>query len=138
MFVHNLTRVTKGWKSPAECADDIPQDVSLVLPFKDSLLDNYECEILQYNTKLITKENLKKVNDLFILELNEIINFQIVPAKKRLPYVGKYQHVDFNNTFVEIEPTDPKQLDNILLKYNIIIIGCYPFKHYRLEGKTLQ
>jgi hypothetical protein len=57
--------------------------------------------------------------------------FRKVPRRRALKYAGKFSHKDFSRAFVELEPTEPKVLDEILLRHGISLIGCDPHTEYR-------
>ena len=47
-----------------------------------------------------------------------------VPRKVPVKYTGTFAHQDFESTFVELRPSQPKVFDEVLLKYHISVIGC--------------
>jgi hypothetical protein len=56
--------------------------------------------------------------------------FRRVPRRTPLRYEGSFKHRDFDHEFAEIEPTEPKVLDEILDRFLISIIGCDPHAKY--------
>ena len=85
---------------------------------------------------------IKQGEDSFALRLGQIeLWFNLRASAKdqrRLPYVGKLGHEDFQYLFVEIEPEDPDTLDKLYDDQDMFIIGCEPFTHYsKLNTKML-
>ncbi|HZZ81662.1 MAG TPA: hypothetical protein VFE62_24385 [Gemmataceae bacterium] len=61
--------------------------------------------------------------------------FRRVPRRGPVLYGGGFHHQDFKYAFAEIEPTEPKILDEILNDFLISLIGCDPHTKYeRKQG----
>lgn len=56
--------------------------------------------------------------------------FRRVPRRAPLRYEGNFRHRDFECKFVQLEPTEPKVLDEILDRFQISLIGCDPHTKY--------
>jgi hypothetical protein len=56
--------------------------------------------------------------------------FRKVPRRGPLNYAGRFRHKDFACKFVELEPTEPQILDDILFRLHISLIGCDPHTAY--------
>ncbi len=59
---------------------------------------------------------------------------QRVPRKRSVKYGGLFSHRDFDLSFVELQPADPKVLDSILMHFRISLIGCDPHSKYEKRG----
>ncbi len=142
-FLHSLVKTqgnrTKGWCAPAELGEAAPHYVSFVIPVdeKGCFFHTYSCETITTieRTKRIDSHDLvRHGKESFVLRLDEReVWFAIRPVPRddrRLPYVGKLKHADFQYSFAEIEPADPDKLDKLYEDEDTFIIGCEPFSHY--------
>ncbi len=142
-FVHSLVRAETsdkpGWCAPAELGEGAPHYVSFVVPIDGNreFLPSYTCETVvavaeQKRHEL--HELLYQGQDSFLLRLgSREIWFAVRPvskAERRLPYVGRLRHEDFECLLTEIEPDEPRMLDRLYDEENTFIIGCEPFSHY--------
>ncbi len=66
-----------------------------------------------------------RYNDEFFLPY-----FRRVPRRRPALYGGHFRHRDFQFGFVELEPTEPRVLDEILDRFLISLIGCDPHTKY--------
>jgi hypothetical protein len=144
-FVHSLVRTKKsgrtGWFAPIELGESAPHYISFVIPVdeRSGVFNEYTCETIRTGARDDEKRDshrlLKKGEDSFLLALNRHeIWFNLRPQSKqeqRLPYVGELTHADFSLRFMEIEPEEPRILDQLGGAEGILIIGCDPFTHYR-------
>src|SRR5437660_344794 len=134
-FVHSLVRSPtagkKGWSAPVELGEAAPHYISFVVPVdeKGQFFDAYSCEAVttRGKDKTITTHALySKGNDSFLLSLDgKEIWFIVKPTVKsvrRLPYVGRLKHPDFQLLFTEIEPEEPAILDNLCDKNHIFVM----------------
>jgi hypothetical protein len=144
-FVHSLvkTKVKEktGWCAPIELGEDAPHYISFVIPLDDrgDFFLEYTCETITFDkegaTKIDAHEFVRQGKDSFVLRLGQLnlwFTVRAVPRENRhLPYVGKLGHADFASLFTEIEPEQPKKLDQL---YNedgfTFVIGCDAFIHY--------
>jgi hypothetical protein len=140
-FVHSLARTQdgkkKGWCAPIELGEDAPHYVSFVVPVGAKPDDLYICELVRASEnqrEIIPLELIKEGNDSFFLAFDGVVVWFIVrPVSRhdrRLPYIGKLKHPDFELPFMEIEPESPTALDQIFLEQGVGVLGCDPFTHY--------
>lgn len=142
-FVHSLVRAEgsdkPGWCAPVELGEAAPHYVSFVVPIDENreFLSRYTCEtvlVAGEEKRRQTHELLFRGQGSFVLPLggNEIW-FALRPVanrERRLPYVGKLIHADFERLLTEIEPEEPRLLDRLYDEQNTFVIGCEPFSHY--------
>jgi hypothetical protein len=142
-FVHSLVKSPnsdkKGWCAPVELGEAAPHYISFVVPVdeKGRFFDAYSCEVVttrnQHKT-ITTHELFSKGNDSFLLHVNGsqfwFIVKPTVKSARRLPYVGRLTHPDFQFLFTEIEPEEPAALDDLCDKDHTFVMGCDPFTHY--------
>jgi hypothetical protein len=141
--VHSLVKSPsideKGWCAPVELGDAAPHYVSFVVPVDErgQFFDAYSCEAVTTRNKgktISTHEFFSKGNDTFLLKLNDkefwFIVKPTVKSARRLPYVGRLKHPDFQFLFTEIEPEEPAALDELCDKDHTFVMGCDPFTHY--------
>ena len=142
-FVHSLVRVTKadkqGWCAPVELGEASPHYIGFVLPIdeKGDFFSLYSCEAVTTRNKekeISLHELSAKGKESFLLRVGgKDFWFVIKPtskASRRLPYVGKLKHADFQFFFTEIEPEEPEKLDELCDREHTFIMGCDPFTHY--------
>ena len=115
----------------------MPHYVSFAIPFEDRPYEKYTCEAVRIEGEKRLIEPLlliREGNDAFFLALDGVeVWFFLSSATRqdrRLPYVGKLKHPDFELLFAEIEPEDPSVLDSLLIENGVSILGCDPFLHY--------
>ena len=129
----------QGWCAPVEVGESAPHYISFVIPVdeKGEFFSTYLCEAV--TTRNMEKEiSLHELsaqgNDSFLLRMQgNDFWFVVKPSLKpvrRLPYIGKLNHPDFQFLLTEIEPEEPEKLDDLCLQEHIFIMGCDPFKHY--------
>lgn len=151
-FVHSLVRslipAKKGWCAPVELGEAAPHYLSFVVPVDAAgqFFEAYSCEMvstpnkgaskafLQKRKTIATHELLRKGKDAFSLRVNEkdfwFFVKPTVKSERRLPYVGRLKHADFQYLFTEIEPEDLAALDDLCTKDHVFVVGCDPFTHY--------
>ena len=142
-FVHSLVKTQTngktGWCAPVELGEAAPHYVSFVIPLvdKSSFFDDYICETIttkEGKTGVDSHQLIKQGEDSFALHSarsNFWFNLRPTPKdERRLPYIGKLGHEDFQYLFMEIEPEDPETLDKLYDDKDTFIIGCEPFAHY--------
>jgi hypothetical protein len=122
-----------------ELGEAAPHYVSFVIPLVDkrSFFNEYVCETIttkEGETRVEPHQLIKRGEDSFALRLGKIeLWFNLRRSSKderRLPYVGKLGHEDFQYLFMEIEPENPETLDKLYDDEDTFVIGCEPFTHY--------
>jgi len=144
MFVHSLVKLTErsqhGWRAPVELGDAAPQFISFVVPLgtDNEFLGEYTCEIARitsHGRSLEARKLVKAGSDSFVLELsNDKVWFHVRGVgrdERRLPYIGKLRHDDFQGMLTEIEPEDSSKLDSLCEEQSLFVVGCDPEKHYQ-------
>jgi hypothetical protein len=142
-FLHSLVRTEvggkAGWCAPVELGEAAPHYINFVIPVdsKRGFFQEYICETIvaqDGDRRIEPHEIVRQGEDSFLLRHSKIdLWFTVRPVPKeerRLPYLGKLRHADFEHLFTEIEPEDPFALDNLYEEEGIFIIGCEPFIRY--------
>jgi hypothetical protein len=116
-----------------------PHYLSFVVPVDEEgrFFETYSCEAVttREREKTITTHALSsRGKDSFLLHLDgKEFWFIVKPTAKssrRLPYVGRLEHPDFQFLLAEIEPEEPAALDNLCDEDHTFVMGCDPFTHY--------
>jgi hypothetical protein len=142
-FVHSLVRSPTtdkpGWCAPVELGEAAPHYISFVVPVDErgEFFSTYSCEAVTHRNKdktIKVYELTSRGKDSFLLNVaGKEYWFIVKPTGKtgrQLPYVGKLKHLDFQFLFTEIEPEEPKELDNLCNMDHTFIMGCDAFTHY--------
>jgi hypothetical protein len=149
-FVHSLVKSPNtdkhGWCAPVELGEDAPQYLSFVLPVQKGgrFFNTYSCECVTrhgHKKSIRAYELVSKGEDCFLLQVaGKEFWFVVKPAarnSRRLPYVGRLSHPDFQFHLTEIQPEEPAKLDDLFDQDHTFIMGCDPFTHYsKIEKRT--
>lgn len=142
-YLHSLVRSemtdAKGWFAPVEVGEAAPHYVSFVVPVdRDSnFFEAYTCESVTAGkkSKRIERHRLELAgSEAFLLNIHGMrIWFVVKPVSKdvrRLPYIGRLEHPDFDLKFAEIEPENSAILDELFDEHRVFVMGCDPFTNY--------
>ena len=142
-FVHSFVKSTKadkqGWCAPVELGEAAPHYISFVVPVDErgAFFSTYSCEAVTTCNKekrIALHELSARGKDSFLLHIEgKDFWFVVKPALKaarRLPYIGKLKHPDFELLFTEIELEEPDRLDDLCTANHTFVMGCDPFTHY--------
>jgi hypothetical protein len=143
-YLHSLCRTNRGdgmgWYAPIELSD-AQGALGYAIPVDQtgSIFTEYVVEVgTHHQTKRPTWKKYRLIQVTkrdFVLELNaDTVRFSerpVYPAYRALPYRGKLTHPDFSYGFIELQPTDPGQIDTLFEEKQLFIIGCNPFSQYK-------